>query len=47
MMLVRTDAGNGQLVANRGQFACGPLLLSLATLVNCSGKGGQLAGVLQ
>jgi hypothetical protein len=42
MMLVRTDDGNGQLVADSGQFDSGPLLVSLATLAKCSDDYGQI-----
>jgi len=46
-MVVRLDAGNGQLVGDGGQFGCRPWSVSLAKLVNCCGAGGQVAGVLQ
>jgi len=45
-MLVRPDAGIGQLVGNSGQFGCRPWSVSLAKLVNCCGESGQVAGVL-
>jgi len=40
-MVVRLDAGNGQLVGGGGQFGCQPWSVSLAKLVNCCGEGGQ------
>jgi len=46
-MVVRLDAGNGQLVGDGGQFGCRPWSVSLAKLVNCCCEGGQVAGVLQ
>ena len=45
-MVVRLDAGNGQLVGDGGQFGCRQWSVSLAKLVNCCGEGGHVAGVL-